>query len=388
MSDLSSEILEDITVGPLLPGSGKMSLIFVVPPAARVHFEHRRSRHSRIAHISKFSDEQQTIAAQDVPGTVVYGGPLFAHFGHFLAESLHRLWPVFADPALAQARIAFHSFTFGRPPVSMAPWMVDVLAYLNIDASRCIMIDRPMRFEKLVVATQGSVLGQGPCSPRYLDLFPPRLCLANLPHGREMRSLYVSRSRHAYSGSYLGEELIESVLAEQAGFDVVYPEDHRVVDLIAMFVAAPVIVFSEGSAMHVLELCGRLEASIFVICRRDASSVSEAFFGCLLRQLARRVEFFGGGTALIPLDWEPTRSQPAWQNASAMLDLALLIERLAAFIGKELKTPTRDEVASSCRQSLSRIMSDPRSTRRSTTPEQLAMLQQQLKAQAASLGLL
>jgi hypothetical protein len=34
---------------------------------------------------------------------VIYGGLLFHHFGHTIAESIHRLWPRFASKSLGAA---------------------------------------------------------------------------------------------------------------------------------------------------------------------------------------------------------------------------------------------------------------------------------------------
>lgn len=148
--------------------------------------------------------------------------------------------------------------------------------------------------------------------------------------------------------------------------------------------SASAIILSEGSAIHTLELCDVRESSVFIICRRSRQSVEHLFVNMLSRK-GCKVGISGEGSAVTPLDWEPTRNTPAWQNASAYLDLSQIINDINKFLGLAIETPDKEIVQESVKQSIVDIILDPRSTRKSTTDEQLGALLRLLRTQIPTL---
>ncbi len=76
-------------------------------------------------------------------------------------------------------------------------------------------------------------------------------------------------------GGLAGEGYLDTVFAE-LGVTVFRPESRPLREQLETYGRAARIVFCEGSAIHALQLLGRLEAEVVVICRRPGSSLAKA----------------------------------------------------------------------------------------------------------------
>ena len=295
---------------------------------------------------------EEWAAAVFVPGKAVYAGPFHYHFGHMVADGIHRLWPLAIDPALAGARIVFQM----RParPATILPWLTELLSLFGIVPDQLCFVNAPMRFEELHVAKQGRMLGGAMPVAEYPDLFP----LSPIePERTDAPGLYVSRRQHMFSGSYLGESLIETLLA-RAGYEIVYPETIPLKGLLRKLAGARRIIFSEGSAIHNLELIGRVEAPILVIGRRKGT---ERRFRQVLDPLCRDWSVFEAIRDTVPLDWDARRQKPGMgARGSSFLDLAGLIGTLAQFTGLDLATQKEGNLRRAEAMDLLHVLIDPR----------------------------
>lgn len=201
-------------------------------------------------------------------GRHLYGGTLFFHFGHFLTESLSRLWAV-ADSG-AQSILFTPKSLRGRQPPGLTGWQAEILDRLGIRLPVCILYE-PLEVEDLVVPAQGFGLGplsQG--SPAF-RAFARRLRPADagrvMPEGAKV---YLSRSRlPRKTGSILGEARLEQALADQ-GFTIFHPQDHPIDDQLRVFSAARHLVGPEGSAFHLAGLIAAPWQEFTLIRRRSA----------------------------------------------------------------------------------------------------------------------
>lgn len=388
-STLACQTLKDVTLWPMVPGSIHANLGYVLAPQFGSPFGHYRFRKERTINTASYRPAPLDAAGREVPGTSLYGGVIFSQFGHFIAESLHRLWAIGSEPGLADAPIAFH--TAGRKMVREGDypgWMREIFALLGIDTGRIVLIDQATRFERLVIPSQGSILGWGPVTPDYKALFPPKVRGGSPPEeGTGSPRLYVSRSRFLHGGSYLGEALIEDMLARDAGFEILHPQEHSIAAVVRKFEGTETAVFSEGSALHLLELCRRTPRNIFVICRRKYNAFHNYFENMLIKA-SERMEFFPVVEVLVPLDWSSRRNEPGWQNASALVDLAALTAALAGFCGIALELPAEADIRRAQALSLLQAVIDPRTTGGQTTPEDLGRLLVALRDQVNRLDVL
>jgi len=288
----------------------------------------------------------------DVPlysGPTLYAGPYFAHFGHGVAEGLHRLWAARHFAELQDARIVFQA----RVGAARRPWFDAMLDLVGIAPERVLLLDQVARFEELHVPAQGRALGGALLLPDYLTLFP--LGPIEVPVGTP-RFLYVSRSRHTHSGIYLGETLVERVL-EQAGFTIVHPQDMPMRALAGLLRGAEAIVFAEGSAIHNLELTGPVNARVMVIGRRDGTRRK---FEALVTSLSPHAVFYSNARVLGSLGWDRQHDQPQLGIACSIVPIGPLLEAIGEFAGTALPVPDQAAIRRAKRDDLLRYLLDPR----------------------------
>lgn len=283
------------------------------------------------------------------PGPTLYAGPYFAHFGHGVAEGLHRLWAARHFAELHDARIVFQTMA----GAVRRPWFDAMLDMVGIAPERVLLLDQVARFEELHVPAQGRALGGALLLPDYLSLFP--LAPIDVP-AEAPRFLYVSRSRHTHSGIYLGETLVERVL-EQAGFTILHPQDMPLRALAGLLRGAKAIIFAEGSAIHNLELTGPVEARVMVIGRRDGTRRK---FETLVNSLSPNATFFGGARVLGSLGWDRRHGQPHLGVACSIVPIARLLGAIGDFAGMVLPTPDDATIRTAMRSDLLRYLLDPR----------------------------
>ncbi len=293
-----------------------------------------------------------------VSGPAIWAGPYFAHFGHMLAESIHRLWAARYFLALRDARIVFQAM----PGAVRRPWFDAMLALVGIAPERVVLIDRETRIEELHVPAQGRALGGALLLPDYLSLFP--LAPIDVPADAPKR-LYVSRTGYTHSGIYLGESLVERVLAH-AGFAIVHPQDLPLATFAGMLRGAETIVFAEGSAIHNLELTGPIAARVMVIGRRDGMRRK---FAAIVTSLAREAAFFAQARVAGSMGWDRANDQPQLNVACSIVPIATLVEAIGAFAGIDIPVPDDVTIRAAMREDLTRYMADPRAGHASTEAE-------------------
>ena len=188
---------------------------------------------------------------------------------------------------------------------------------------------------------------------------------------------YVSRLKHIYSGSFLGESLIEQCLSK-VGFTILYPEEIPTIEMVHLLRSAEVAIFSEGSAIHNLELCGRTDVKVFVIGRRKGSFDRFRF---LLDDFAADWRIFEQFVDGVPLDWDAGRNKPSRQRACSYVKIDVLLSEISAFVGKSIPIPSAREIETAMRYDLAQFILDPRTTRNQTSNEHLGELLRMLRSQ-------
>lgn len=261
-------VLENIVIGPFDRFSRKLTMNLPCEPASHLlqhdHFEYNLNQTvGRISFIP-LGDYEGKLKTISEP--VIYGGPLFTHFGHFIAESTHRIWPRIVSPELSDCKVVFVNFQKSK----MASFIYDGLELKGVAKSDVLHINKPILFKKLVVPAQARQMSGATLTKNYKYLYEEIVndIAGESPFGNK---IYLSRSRHSHTGSYFGETVVEKYLAG-SGFDVIYPEDYSLKELVAILRKSELAVFAEGSAIHALELCGARIPHVFIIGRRPPST--------------------------------------------------------------------------------------------------------------------
>lgn len=324
------------------------------------------------------SPEPDEAAAESLP-EAVWGGYLFPHFGHFVAEVAHRLWPFVTDPRWRALPVVFHPVRpYDGGAADMPAWMSSILDYLQVSPQR-IVLRAPTDVGLCHLPHQAKLL-----SGKFLSQeVVAALGRLPAPEDQGARRLYVSRARYLHAGSIFGEGYIEAML-RQAGFTVIYPEDMPVATLVGLYRQAEAIVFAEGSAIHALELCGRCQARAVVICRRP-EAVARVLFDGAFEALGMQAFYYDAGTPVVPLSWGQkaghARGKPLWYKAPTSVNLPDLFARMSEALGLALPAPDPAQAAAAARQDVLAYILDPRTTGKETGDEQLGALLRMLRAQ-------
>lgn len=175
-------------------------------------------------------------------GTAIYLGPLLEHFGHFLLESLSRVWFARRHPELpvVWSRRVGPGATRGADPLTA--WQRDILAAIGL-GNPAVFVDVPTRFETLIVPELGN---------HFQHSFHPELAaaLASVPHAPVPgRRLWLSRSKLPERLGNLSMPEVERRLAD-LGWTVVHPETLSFPDQMAQLARAERVAGEQGSAFH------------------------------------------------------------------------------------------------------------------------------------------
>lgn len=221
---------------------------------------------------SHFRDklELQTPAVIDVPSqlqaveeTVIFGGFFNAHFGHFLIDSMARLW--------ARDRFPMHPILVLRDGGTPA-YQSDILSALGV-TNRILSIKEPTLFRHVI------------CPGSAIEYRWKIFEIADEPHVAAARTLQGTRSwsRPVYltrsglsdqqkipSGEirpmrkHEAEPELEAELSRR-GFEVIRPEYLPLSDQISMFERAPTVVGTNSSAFHTALFCRSPRTSLSIL---------------------------------------------------------------------------------------------------------------------------
>lgn len=220
----------------------------------------------------------------ELKGTWMFLGPLFGHFGHFLVESICRIWAF--DRLRDQIDGVIYVPKFQNRPDHVANVYRPFLQALGVTAPM-LNLEDPTRVERLFVPRQGFGMFQMiEGAPEYRDYVRRFAGKGIEPAGAE--KIYISRSAlPAIRGSVLCEKRLEAYL-EAEGYTVFHPQKHSFDAQIAAYRAARQIVGVDCSPLHLLALVGDAGQKVGVIARRD---------GDLDQYFARQIRAFQGAEA-------------------------------------------------------------------------------------------
>lgn len=204
-------------------------------------------------------------SAKRLEGRYVFGGILYGHFGHFIVESLARIWALDAEGVQADG-LLFTPKAIGFPEKAVKK--LQALAdHLGIRLP-IVVAEEPLQVDELYVPAQGvgmNDLIEGSAAFRaYMNAHAGVLIE---PKGGE--KLYISRSELPRDrGSVLGEYRIEEYLRAE-GYEIFHPQKATPAEQIARYKAARLIVAEDCSPVHLLGYVGNANQNVAVILRRS-----------------------------------------------------------------------------------------------------------------------
>jgi hypothetical protein len=219
----------------------------------------------------------------------IWCGPIILHFGQMIADFGMRIAASGRiDPAMP--------LVFTMPPlrdIVPAPYFWEIIDHLGVDRGRVLLVRKPTRFGRLYVLPQAERLFSSGPSRRHLRLMD-EITKPSAPSECDLDCVYVSRALLP-EGRFAGEPYLDAILTA-AGVTVFHPETVDVQAQLRLYRRARRLIFSEGSAMHALQLLGHLESDIAVLARRPGYRLAAAN----LRPRARSLRYLQAARGLVP----------------------------------------------------------------------------------------
>ncbi len=224
------------------------------------------ARHNRAGKPSDVRPATFSKTPRKISGTYIYGGLLMHHFGHFIVECLHRLW-ITDKMEYKQLPVLF----IGSPNEEITDVFLEQAGeYFGINNFTVIREDAIV--ENLIIGEMSNQF-KSPEHPQHSHWITKRY-EANLTGANNYpKKLAIMRS-HIKTGSILGEHHIEKLLAEN-GYHIFKPEEQHLKEQLLHIAAAEKIVFSEGSAIHLIDLLPPIKADVAILHRRSGSRIPQ-----------------------------------------------------------------------------------------------------------------
>lgn len=199
-------------------------------------------------------------------GRYLFGGLARLHFGHFLLETIPRLWALDHITGEIDGIIFVHHPNHNLRPTFRKNYAA---LYSALSGGKPFhLVTDPTSVETLYVPTQG--FGHGEWSkgtPEFRNYVRQKLQVQFTAKGPE--KLYISRSKLKDSLPSVDQEDRIEQMMEAAGYTVFHPQHHSVQEQCEHYLAAREIVGGDGSAFHLAAFCVQPEAKVGLIQRRD-----------------------------------------------------------------------------------------------------------------------
>ena len=274
-----------------------------------------------------------TLISGDMPtlrGRYIFGGIFYGHFGHFIVESLARLWAQDAVEGPIDGMI-FTPKNPGFPEKSVLQLQGRAQA-LGLQVP-LLVANEPTRVEYLCVPKQGFGMGELAGGSAAFRAFVNDHAGEDIP-AKGNEKLYISRSDlPPFRGSILGEKRLENYLSAE-GFDIFHPQRHSIDAQIARYKAAKLIISTDCSPLHLVGYVGHSEQRVVIVTRRSME-ISD--------YLAQQLRVFKGIEVTIANclvnDWMPQPGRRPSRTSFGEVDLAALQAHFLEYGFEEDTTP-------------------------------------------------
>lgn len=232
------------------------------------------------------SSELTSTNIPEIEHTVLFGGIFYNNFGHFLLESLGRLWAYEYVKELDPYMLFYAPWVPPQDYLEKQNYAYQVLSGFNIPLKRVFFVDHIAKIKKIIIPSQkyGYEYCKNPDSIflKFVNSFKfPQI----IPKGFENADkIYVSRSKiPAGAGKPIGEKFFEEYLLSN-GYKIFHPERYSLYQQLSLYSKAKKLIFCDGGALHACILLPKLEAEVAVIARRrdtqyDCREILEQFQG-------------------------------------------------------------------------------------------------------------
>jgi hypothetical protein len=188
----------------------------------------------------------KTFSKRILKGSYIYGGPIVAHYGHFMTECISRLWYLLEQDK-NDSFLLFHGNDFAL----RSNFIKKILNVLPIDEDRITVLDSAAQLSEVVIPLP-SMINRGEIHKIHKKL-PVRVAEAILNSKRNEQTdqpLYLSRRKLPVQlRKILNESKLEKRLTDY-NVKIIYPEELSFSEQVTLFNRHSVIIGPLGSAHH------------------------------------------------------------------------------------------------------------------------------------------
>jgi len=254
-----------------LPEITRLKNVWFVPDLRAIYKDNGELIHSSVlkrgtimCNIPPSNINVKQFTKTNVVDKASFGGIMLGkHYGHFLIESLSRLWPL-AIPDMANdfmnCKILY--WHRGKTTVSVEKAVIQpaqmILESLRIK-SNINILGQPVYVSELLIPSQASIINN-----EFYSVFRDLLRLAGtgvILKNRQPQNdrkypekIYLSRTKLPYIRRNNGNEKQLENKLKKCGFEIIHPQELSLLDQICIFNKAKVIAGSFGSAFHTMLL--------------------------------------------------------------------------------------------------------------------------------------
>lgn len=203
-------------------------------------------------------------------GTAAWLGPQFPHFGHLISDAATRF---FATSRYSEIETYIIGDKATNLNGALRKTTRDILEWFNIDPSKVWVASRPTMVKTVFTLPQAEQRDLiGPSCWYLQDLREHQSSKLSCISHSQYKKFFISRA--GMPAHLAGESYLEALFAD-SGFSIIRPEHLPLIEQLTIYEEADELVFTEGSALHALQLLGKINARVWVINRRPQSRLIE-----------------------------------------------------------------------------------------------------------------
>lgn len=174
---------------------------------------------------------------------VIFGGVAFSHFGHFLIETLSRLWWVIKNKEFSKKIVFIKNRDFDENK------FIKLLLLCGLKKENIIFLEQATRFKLVIIPDQSLIFFN-----YYTDEFltPYNEILKNIKPS-VYEKIYLSRTKFEKK-DHINEIYFENFY-RSLGYKIVYPEKLDIAEQISLVSGADEIVSTMGTISHLAIFC-------------------------------------------------------------------------------------------------------------------------------------
>lgn len=175
--------------------------------------------------------------------SVIFGGVIIPHFGHFLIDSLSRLWYIVKNKAV----INHYKIVFINSGV-VPSYVYETLELLGLKREQIIFLREITQFKEIIIPAQSGYTILDYVHREYLTIYDEIFFNSIQKYkGPKYKKIFLSRAKCKSGYKIIGEDYFEKFFSEH-GFEILYPDEMTMLEK----------VFLVGNANEIATTCGTI----------------------------------------------------------------------------------------------------------------------------------